>query len=83
MKVQTVYAVVPLSVVNGHDTLCCAATTKYDTYDEAIEGATHRVNRQHDTGMVIYQAVALVQETEAPVEVIQIGGKGEASCRSS
>ncbi|KKL50809.1 hypothetical protein LCGC14_2301780 [marine sediment metagenome] len=72
MEIKTIYAVVPRTVCDGDAQLTCRAVTRCETHEAAIESATHRIGLHPYDGMIIYQAVTLVQRTAPPIEVIAL-----------
>jgi len=71
-EIKTIYAVVPRTVCDGHAALRCENVTRCETHEEALRVATNRLDKRSYNGMVIYQAVTLVQRTAPPIEVIAL-----------
>jgi hypothetical protein len=44
----------------------------YDTYEEAVESAKSQLDKRSYNHKVIYQAMAVVQRTAPPIEVINL-----------
>ena len=77
MKIRHVFAVVPRTVADGHSVINCQNVTTCDTHEEAVEGAKHHLDKRSYNGMVIYQAVTLVQRTAPPIDIVPIDDQGE------
>ncbi len=79
MKIRHVFAVVPRTIADGHSPISCTDVTTYDTHEKAVKSAKSRLDKRSYNGMVIYQAVTLVQRTAPPIDVILLDEQGELS----
>ncbi len=79
-KIKTVYAVVPQTVADGRATITCGNVTRCRTHEEALRIATNRLDKRSYNGMVIYQAVTLVQRSAPPTEVIHLDDETGRAC---
>lgn len=80
MNLKNTYIVGPRTVADGHSPPGHSSFTVHETRNDALDEAERRLGThgRYD-GVIIYQAITLVQRTAPPIRIRQIDDEGEVS----